>query len=611
MTVCPDREQLVQFLDGRVAPPVAEAVSRHVDGCTACLAALETLTDDSQFRPAGGIRRADTGPSPAFLDRLKAASPGAAAARPVRPPTIPGYEIEEELGRGGAGVVYKARHAALDRTVALKVMLGGGHVGADELARFRAEALAVGRLAHSGIVRVYEVGEWTPAGGGPPLPYASLEYVSGGSWDRELGRTPQPPRAAAERLAGLAAAAHAAHREGIIHRDIKPANVLIDAATGAAKIADFGLAKQLRLDSGRTQTGVILGTPSYMSPEQARGDRAVDARTDVYGLGAVLYEVLTGRPPFLGPTPLDTIVQVAEVDPIAPRQLQPTIPRDLETICLKCLEKAPARRYPSAAALADDLDRFLAGRPIIAHPVGPVGRAVKLARRHPVVVSLAAALVVVIVGSLAGLTTLYAQAVRDRADADSARQKAQDEAAAAGAERAKALAAKEEAEAATGRAKKAAAGVQAVSGFFQKNVLAAPRPKGTGAGIDVTLRQAIDDAEGKIRDQFRDQPEIEAAVRDTLVSTYYLRGQYDKAAAQAERVLALRRGFLTPDDPEVFSAQNNLALSYLQLGRFPEAETMLRDTLAGRERVLGPDAPQTLASMNSLAGYLLFSGQSR
>jgi len=613
MSSCPSREVLEQFLDGRIEPSTGDRVSLHVNECPTCLAALETLThyDHYATEPPAGTPAQDR-PSPQFLNRLKAAGSGAAPPKaPPRAPTIPGYEIQDELGRGGAGIVYKARQVSLDRTVALKVMLGGEHVPAVELARFRAEALAAGKLSHPGIVRVYEVGQWVPAAGARALPYVSLEYVAGGSWERALARTPQPPRAAAEAIAHLATAVHAAHREAIVHRDIKPANVLIDAATGALKIADFGLAKQLQLDSGLTATGAIMGTPSYMAPEQARGDRAVDVRTDVYGLGAVLYELLTGRPPFQGPTPLDTLVQVAGADPIPPRRLQPTVPRDLETICLKCLEKDPARRYQSAAELTDDANRFLTGRPIVARPLGPLGRAAKLVRRHPVVVVLVTTLAAVIAGSIVGLSALYARAVGERENAARARLKAEEEKATADAERGNAVAARVAAETAAAGEKKAGEDVKAVSEFFLKNVLAAPRPKGIGAGFDVTLQQAIDEAEGRIAGQLSDRPEIEAAVRNTLGSTYYQRQQHAKAAKQFERALVLRRQSLEPGHLQVLGAQNNLGLAYLQLGRFAEAEELLRAALAGYERALGPDAPETLRGTNALSGYLLYSGQYR
>ena len=300
---------------------------------------------------------------------------------------VPGYEVLGELGRGGMGVVYKARHAGLNRVVALKMILAGGHAGPDELARFRGEAEAVARLKHPNVVQVYDVGE---AGG---LPYFSLEFVEGGSLDRKLAGTPLAPSEAATLVETLARAIAAAHAAGLVHRDLKPANVLL-TADGTPKVTDFGLAK--RLDAaGQTASGAVMGTPSYMAPEQAGGkSKEIGPACDAYALGAILYECLTGRPPFKAATALDTILQVVADDPVPPRQLNAQVPADLETICLKCLQKEPAKRYESAAALADDLRRFVEGRPIVARPVGRWERATKWVRRNPVVAGMAAAVVV-------------------------------------------------------------------------------------------------------------------------------------------------------------------------------------------------------------------------
>jgi WD40 repeat protein/tRNA A-37 threonylcarbamoyl transferase component Bud32 len=297
------------------------------------------------------------------------------------PPAIVGYELLEELGRGGMGVVYKARQVKANRLVALKMVLSGGQAGPDDLARFRTEAEAVARLQHPHVVQVFEVGEHQG------LPFFSLEFCPGGSLDRKLDGTPWQPAEAAGLVEALARAMHAAHQRGIIHRDLKPANVLL-AEDGTAKVADFGLARKLD-EQGRTQTGAVLGTPSYMAPEQAGASKGVGPAADTYALGAVLYELLVGRPPFKGPTPLDTVLQVVSEEPVAVRRLQPKVPRDLETICLKCLEKDPKKRYSSALALAEDLQRFRLGEAVHARPVGALGRAVRWARRRPAVATLA------------------------------------------------------------------------------------------------------------------------------------------------------------------------------------------------------------------------------
>jgi WD40 repeat protein/tRNA A-37 threonylcarbamoyl transferase component Bud32 len=297
------------------------------------------------------------------------------------------------------GVVYKARQAKLNRLVALKMILSGAHAGSAERQRFLAEAEAVARLQHANIVQIHEVGE---ADGHP---FFSLEFCPGGSLAAELEGTPLPPLEAAGLVETLARAMHAAHGAGVVHRDLKPANVLL-GADGTPKVTDFGLAKKLDDTAGQTASGTIMGTPSYMAPEQAGGRlKEVGPATDVYALGAVLYELLTGRPPFRAATPLDTVLQVISEEPVPPGRLNPKVPRDLETVCLKCLQKEPARRYASAEALADDLRRFLEERPITARPVGAWERAWRWCRRNPWLAGLAAsvaALLLVLTGVATG-----------------------------------------------------------------------------------------------------------------------------------------------------------------------------------------------------------------
>ena len=281
--------------------------------------------------------------------------------------SIAGFEIVDVLGRGGMGIVYKARDQSLGRVVALKTITEIQTSTPDQLGRFVDEAQAAARLQHPNIITVHAVGEYQGR------PYFALEFVDGGDLKKRLAGKPMAPRPAAELVQTLARAVHAAHEAGVVHRDLKPSNILLTSA-GVPKVADFGLAKLLGGDSARTVSGQVVGTPSYMAPEQADGhSKDVGPTADVYALGAILYEALTGRPPFLGISQVETLRLVVSTEPVAPRQSRADIPRDLETVCLKCLEKEPQKRYASALAVAEDLRRFAQDRPITARPVGPAG----------------------------------------------------------------------------------------------------------------------------------------------------------------------------------------------------------------------------------------------
>ena len=309
-----------------------------------------------------------------------------------------GYEVLGELGRGGMGVVYLARKVALNRLCALKMILAGAHASTVAQARFRAEAEAIARLRHPDIVQIYHVGEVEG------LPFLELEYLAGGGLDQALNGSPRPPASGALLVEVTARAIAEAHHLGIVHRDLKPANVLLDE-NGRPKVADFGLAKILGSEGGLTKTSAVLGSPSYMAPEQAEGDSSkIGPRTDVYALGAILYELLTGRPPFRAATAFETLAHVKNADPVPPSRIQPGLPGEIETICLKCLEKEPARRYATALELALDLRRFLDGEPILAQDP-PIWLLLwKRARRRPALsmalLVTAAAVVVLIGGSL-------------------------------------------------------------------------------------------------------------------------------------------------------------------------------------------------------------------
>ncbi len=319
----------------------------------------------------------------------------------------------EEIARGGMGVVYKACQVSLNRIVALKMILAGDFSSPAMVQRFQTEAEAAARLEHPNIVPIYEIGMHEGQH------YFSMRFVEGGTLRQSLAREKFSPRRAAELMAKVARAVHHAHQRGILHRDLKPGNILLDAA-GEPHVADFGLAKLLERDSALTQSATVLGTPSYMAPEQAAGQtKQLSTAADVHSLGAVLYELLTGRAPFRGPTPAETMRQVMEVDPERPRHLNSAVDRDLETICLKCLEKDPQRRYGSAERLAEDLGRWLRGEPVLARPSSRWEVARKWARRKPAIAALAAGVVLITAAGLAGVVWQWqeAEAARRMAEA--------------------------------------------------------------------------------------------------------------------------------------------------------------------------------------------------
>jgi eukaryotic-like serine/threonine-protein kinase len=364
--------------------------------CPICGSAPEGLVDHGTIlsataeltEPQIEITRLTDGPPPAIPDPA--------------PPRhrIGNYEVLEVLGRGGMGVVYKVFQPSLKRVVALKMILDSS-ADLQGLTRFRTEAEAVAQLQHPNITQIHEIGDHEGQ------PFLSLEYVDGGTLAKKLARTMPAPREAAQLMEVLARAMHFAHQRGIIHRDLKPTNVLL-TKEGQPKISDFGLAKRTQLDSSSgaaamTQTGEVLGTPSYMAPEQAGGlIRLIGPATDIYSLGALLYEMLTGNPPFVAGSAVHVLHRVLYEEPVAPTKAQPRVPRDLETICLTCLEKSPARRYASAEALADDLRAFLAGDPIKARPPTPWERLTRWARRRPTTAVLLVVAAIACLGLLLG-----------------------------------------------------------------------------------------------------------------------------------------------------------------------------------------------------------------
>jgi serine/threonine protein kinase len=465
MTSCPSDRSLSNLLADTLDPQEQDVLARHVEGCAACQDRLACLAGEqatevgrlAERRPESStdedevMRRLKQMPSGLTLPASTLASPGAgrSLSAPVRKvggtsrdwPTVPGYEILGELGRGGMGVVYQARQVGLNRVVALKMILKGAQAGEKDLARFRAEAAAIARLQHPNIVQIYDVGE---AAG---RPYFVLEFVAGGSLAHFLQGRPQSMKPAAQFVETLARAVHAAHANGVIHRDLKPGNVLLrkdepkipnadpepSGARGllavSPKIADFGLAKfhggegKATHQGGHTVTGELLGTPNYMAPEQAMVPRQpVGPAADVYALGAILYELLTGRPPFTAETPLATVLQVLHDEPVSVTSLQPNVPRDLEIICHKCLRKEPRKRYGSALELADDLRRFLRNEPIQARPVTSPEKLWRWMRLHPLAAGLLAIGLLGPVVALTALSLLSAELVRSNALENAAQQ---------------------------------------------------------------------------------------------------------------------------------------------------------------------------------------------
>jgi serine/threonine protein kinase len=443
MASCPSDEALNAMLAGAASATDQGALARHVERCNGCqerLARVTRVADTAAWSHAAPLPSV-SGAEAALLRRLKSRPPASTSTVSFPPaipsglvpgadvaewPTIPGYEILDELGHGGMGIVYRARQLGLDRIVALKMLRQQAQPGANALARFRTEAAAIARLQHPNIVQVFDVGE--VAG----RPFFVLEFVAGGSLAERLRGVPQPVRTSARVIDTLALAVHAAHQSGVIHRDLKPANILLNGKPDHAnplatpKIADFGVAKCADVEGDQrfsTAPGEIVGTPNYMAPEQASIARQpVGPAADIYALGAILYELLTGRPPFVGETPLATVLQSLHNDPVSVTSLQPGVPRDLETICLKCLRKEPGKRYGSALELAEDIERFLRDEPIAARPPTAAENVWRWVRRHPLSAGLLAAGLLAPIVALITLSLLSAQLVRSSALESAAQQ---------------------------------------------------------------------------------------------------------------------------------------------------------------------------------------------
>jgi serine/threonine-protein kinase len=606
-----DREQrlddlLVEYLEAAeagTAPERGEILRRHPDLADE-LAAF--FADQDQF---------DSLVAPL---RTSGSAPGSGPTVPDGPP--PGvpftvrafgdYELLEEVARGGMGVVYKARQVSLNRTVALKMILKGEFASPEEVQRFRMEAEAAANLDHPNIVPIYEVGEHQGQ------PYFSMKFVEGGNVGQHVGRLLDRQQEAARLLVAVARAVHYAHQRGILHRDLKPANILLSfsgrSESGAAglmpliegvpHVTDFGLAKRV---GGRstapplTHSGAAVGTPSYMAPEQASGRKdALTTAADVYSLGAILYECLTGRPPFQADTPLDTLMEVVHREPIAPRLLRPPVHRDLETICLKCLQKEPGKRYAGAAALADDLRRYLAGEPILARPVGRLERLGRWCLRNPALTAAAAALAVAVLvscafalsaaRSAADLRTALAEAERHAREAQRRAEEAQRE-------RARAEESFRQAH-------------QAVNACLRVSNDLDPVP-----GVQ-PLRKRLLAATLQYYQEFLQERGDDPALKAELAATYFgigeissATGSQTKALDAYGRALALYQELARahPDDPryqaDMAHALGNMGLMQAAISRPAAARESTRQALALVERLVG-DHPSDRGLLRDLAG---------
>jgi serine/threonine protein kinase/tetratricopeptide (TPR) repeat protein len=549
---------------------------------------------------------------------------------PAPPRRMGEFELLSELGRGGMGVVYRAWQPSLGRQVAVKALYRTGDLKAE--ARFAREIRALGRVEHPHLVKIFMSGsegdQW----------FYAMELVEGATlaavceelqgrssrpetvdyqaWQEAVssvsdaarraekplsasvgGSGPPPPAAASghepdaphpalrvghsyvrqavELVRQAAVAAHALHERGILHRDIKPGNIMVTADGHEAVLMDLGLAQIADEVAGRlTRTRQFIGTLRYASPEQVLAVGGLDRRSDIYNLGATLWELITLQPMFEAndqtPTP-DLMRRIQLEEPQRPRKYHPGLSRDLEAIVLKCLEKQPERRYSTARELVRDLERYQAGEPVRARPVGSLQRSWRWCRRNPAISGMLAALVVVIVGSLAGLTSLYLNAERQRQVA--VHREAQE---------------------------------RALSKFYEDHVLAAARPENSagGGGKDVTLRDALDQAALKIGEAFAGEPELEASVRHTLGRTYWYLGKLDAANPHLEKAYAIRLKELGPDHPDTLESLHDLAMERWKQEKLKEAITMGRQALEGRRRVLGPEHKDTLFAQLNLGLFL-------
>ena len=524
------------------------------------------------------------------------------------PRTFGDYQLLEEIARGGMGIVYKARQVSLDRIVAVKMILAGQLASDAEVERFCLEAQAAAQLEHPNIVPIIEVGQLSGQR------YFSMGFVHGVSLASRLTASSIAPREAAELLVLVANAVHYAHERGIVHRDLKPANILLDA-NNCPHVTDFGLAKRVSDDSGLTNTGQTIGTPSFMPPEQASGDgKLIGPASDVYSLGAVLFTMLTGRPPFQAANTLDTLKQVLEQEPVSPRKLNGSVPRDIETVCLKCLEKETKRRYATARELAEELGRCLAGKPIRARPAGRAERLWRWSNRQPLVATLLAAVLILLIGGTT-ISTYFAIQARNQASA------AELSAAIAGRneieerkQRVRAESAEQHANSEKARAEVQTATAQGVSNFMVGMIQGADpigmsryRLGGTDkVDVNTTALELLDRAAEKIRKDLGDQPELQAKLMQTIGDVYASVFKFGAAEELLDRSLQIRREQFGNVHAQVADSLHSLSVFHFLEGDFEGAESLGREALAMRRQLLGEQHLDVAQSELNLAWHMLF-----
>ena len=536
-----------------------DSLSEHpvCESCGASLPAPGVACDRCLMRRA--LELPDSAPlGPGFLDDL----PMAGEADVI----VGKYTILGTVARGGMGVVYRARQAELNRTVALKMLLGGAHAGDACKKRFLQEAQAAARLNHPAIVKILDWGE------DRGQPFFAMEFIEGADLGAKTRGQPLPARRAAEIVLTLAGAIEYAHGQGVLHRDLKPSNVLLDAQ-GAPRITDFGLAKQLDQEQSLTRSGDLLGTPGYLPPEQASSRfGTVGVRSDVYGLGGILYALLTGRPPFVAGSATEVLRAVAEQEPPGPRQLNASVPADLETICLKCLEKETSRRYPSARALAEDLQRFLAHEPVHARPASAIYKTRKWVEKNRFPAAFAA---VAILALILGTAVAWRQAIR------------------AGHARTKAQSSERTARVETAKSREMTA--------FLKELLGGITPDHALGRDTALLKEMLALAATRADTTLTNQPEVEAEVREVMAATSRQLALLDDAVRHAERALALREQLSGAGHPATLTALNEVALASFERGELERAEKLLQRALEIGGTNWKPDDPERLRVLMDLA----------